>query len=235
MTAKKPFTLDDSAMARALATFAKGPEAFKQLTAAAEVVWGCDSDTFLKAFNAQKFDAARGVSFANVATEAKGFKPTKGLLKILAFGAEHVKAFSVTEQKDSDGKVTTPAQAPRLTYVVEYTPAVVEQKDSKGKVTVTASDATATLAVTAGRVRSKGKASEGANISAPNAVKKGIAAGDTFKLETVKDSNGKTEGFKVDGRFVPSKKNGGLCRYILKVHPNSHSAAILRDHGKTLD
>ena len=89
--------------------------------------------------------------------------------------------------------------------------------------------ATIGIAGKRGRKASKdGKVSSGSNISAWNAYKKGKAMGDTF---VVTKADG---GHKVDGRYVANRVNGGLVTFILKMFPDSKTAKVLGDYGKSL-
>jgi hypothetical protein len=79
-----------------------------------------------------------------------------------------------------------------------------------------------------GRKASTGEVSSNSNISAWTAYRRGAKAGDTFKIRKVEG------GYKEGDRFIPQRANGGLCAYILKTKPDSKTAKILGDYGKTL-
>ena len=78
------------------------------------------------------------------------------------------------------------------------------------------------------KASANGEVSSGSNISAWTAYRRGFKAGDTFKIRKVEG------GYKEGERFIPKRANGGLCAYILKTKPDSKTAKILKDYGKTL-
>lgn len=210
------FAIPQTVLPMALAAFEKGTKSFDTFAKAAEGVMGCTPAVFKAAFESVRVQAAMAESFGNVAKEATSYKVPKTILKILKQGAEHVAAFTVAEVKEGD-KVTTPAFTPRVTFAFEY--------DSEAD--------TAKLVAIQGRVSSRvakgGTPGTNSRISAYVAWKRGAKAGDTFKVTKA------DKGYKVDGRFVPSRQNGGLAGYVLKAHPNSKTTEILKSYGYTTE
>jgi hypothetical protein len=90
--------------------------------------------------------------------------------------------------------------------------------------------ATVSISGKRGRRASKdGDVASTSNISAWTAYQRGKKDGDKFDIRKVDG------GYKHGDRFIPSKANGGLKNYILKMFPESKTAAVLAKYGKTLD
>ncbi len=137
---------------------------------------------------------------------------------MLKKGAKFITENTIEEKKKGD-KVIQEGYTPKLTFVVEL-------DGDKGVLKV--------ISGKKSKRSANGTVGSNSRISAFNAYKRGKKAGDTFKVEKA-DEGGK-KGFRVDGRFVPSRgKGGGLAGFILKTQGDSKTAEILRNYGYSLD
>lgn len=210
--------------------FAKGADAFDAYAVMVPKVCGGTEDEFRTAFADFRAAAERGISLKSIEKDLAAFKVTKSIIKELAKGHAHITKFTITEEKDDDGKITTPGFTPKLTYVLEYIPEVEEVKNDKDEITTEAVAASAIIKVIAGKVstRSVGKGEKKGRVSAFVAWEKtGKKQGDTFVILKTKGSDGKVDGYKVDGRFVGK---GKLTKFLLDVHPNSKTIAHMRSY-----
>lgn len=211
----KLFEIPAAVMPMALAASAKGEKDLAQFASAAEGILGVKAAIFLSAFQGIRVEAERSEAVKVIEAAAAGYSVPNGMLKVLKMGVDFTTKYTIAEQKDGE-TVKVAGYTPRLTFMVEM-----------------AEDGTASLKVNAGsigvRASKGGTKADSSRISAFEAWKRGVKGGDTFKV--VKDG----KSYKVDGRIVPGRKNGGLTGFILKVHPNSKTAAILKDYGNSLD
>jgi len=214
------FTIPQEIMPSTLAAYAKGKKDFDAFANVAITMFqGVTAIQFKAAFESVRAEAARAGDFATLASDAKGYTVPAKLKKIVLSGQDFVKKHSIPEKKKGD-KVVTPAFTPKIQFLLEIDGDNV------------------TLAVVQGRIgKRSANGTVGANsrISAFVAWERGKKKGDTFKVVKVKDSEGKVKGYKVDGRPVASRGKGGLATYILKMHPKSHTTAILVNYGYSLD
>lgn len=209
----KSFQIPDSILPQALAAYEKGEKDFSAFAAVASGMFGHkDSATFVAAFHKVRAEAKRNADFATLAEKVGAYKVPKSLATLVKLGQAFVTAHSVAEEKEGD-TVKVPGFTPRVVFTVEYD----AEKD------------TATVSVTQGKVTtraSKGdKPGSNSRVSAYTAWKRGAKSGDSFKVVKVDG------GYKVDGRFVPSRANGGLAAFVLKVHPTTKTAEILKQYG----
>lgn len=211
-----------STFATAMTKFDEGTEAFDAYASLVPQVCGGTETDFRSAFEAFRQSALRTESLKVIEKDADSYKVPKSLISRLAKGHAYISEFTISEVKDDDGKVITPAFTPKLTYIIEYIPATGEGDDAKPE--------SAKLRVIAGKVstRSVGKGEKKGRISAFVAWDKtGKAQGDTFVIIKTKGNDGKVDGYKVDGRFVGK---GKLTQFLLKMHPNSKTVAHMRTY-----
>lgn len=217
-------------MGRANIKFALGADVFDAYADIVPDVCGGTKEEFLAAFADFRLAAERDISLKTIEKDVIAYKVPKSLITKLAKGQDHIAQFTITEVKDSDGKITTPGFAPKLMYVLEFIAEVEEVKNAKGEITTEAKAANAILKVISGKVttRTTGKGDKKGRISAFIAWKNtGKKQGDTFVIVPTKGSDGKVDGYKVDGRFVAFRK---LTSFLLAVYPDSHTIAHMKSY-----
>jgi len=210
------FKIPADIMPSLLEAHASGKKDFDGVIAGVVMLYKVTAIQARAAFKADLAGAQRDASLESLRKEAVGYAIPPKLLKLVIAGEKHIADHSIVEVKKGD-KVITESFTPKLTYIV-----TVEEGKAK-------------LEILSGKVgkRSKdGAVGSNSRISAFVAWERGAKKGDKFKVVKA-DSDGK-KGYKVDGRFVPSRGKGGLAAFILKVHAKSHTAKILTDYGYSL-
>jgi len=211
------FSIPEGIMPSLLEAHESGKKDFDAAIAGVVMLYKVTATQARAAFKADLAGAKRDASLESLRESASNYKVPAKLLGILTDGVKHILAHTIEEVKKGD-KVVTEGFTPKVTFIV------------------TIDDGTGKLEVISGKVGKRsanGSVGSNSRISAFVAWGRGVKKGDTFKVVQHVESGKK--GYKVDGRFVPSRGKGGLAAFILKVHGKSHTAKILTDYGYSLD